>query len=125
VEVGSYEVPGDYARDVAVSGSYIFVANNEAGLQIFRNLLPGGREEVSNKGQFLKVAQKLFMGTSEVQVNGVNLTAELDVYDVTGRIMEKRIVYNSSPVEIGANLKPGIYFVKVKGLEPVKILKLK
>jgi len=47
------------------------------------------------------------------------------VYDIVGRIREKTMVYNSSPVAIGSNLKPGIYFVSVKGFKPVKILKIK
>ena len=35
VEVGFYDTPGD-ARGVTVSGGYVFVADSEAGMEVFR-----------------------------------------------------------------------------------------
>jgi hypothetical protein len=58
-------------------------------------------------------------------VYGVALPVTLNVYDVTGRIMEKTVVYNSSPLPVGSDLAPGIYFVGIKGFESVKIEKLR
>jgi len=65
------------------------------------------------------------MGTAEVQVYGVRLPVTLNLYDITGRVREKEIIFSSSPVTIGANLNPGIYFAKIVGFESVKIAKLR
>jgi len=123
-EVGYYDTPGQ-AWGVAVSGGYVCVVDGYAGLQIYENLLAGIDEKDNNNGKVLKITQNLFMGTTEVQVQGIKLPATLSVYDVTGRIVEKEIIYNSSPVTLGSNLTPGIYFVDVKGFESVKITKLR
>jgi hypothetical protein len=34
------------------------------------------------------------------------------------------MIYNSSQAKIGADLAPGIYFINVEGLKPVRIMKL-
>jgi hypothetical protein len=123
-EVGYYILPGS-AQDIAAFGSYVYVADDQAGLQIYEHVTAGVEEKEKEKKKVLKVTQNIFMGTAEVKVQGITLPAVLNVYDVSGRIKEKTPIYNSSSVKIGTDLSPGIYFVKVAGLEPVKILKLK
>lgn len=46
--------------------------------------------------------------------------SSIQVYDLSGRLVEtaKRNI-------IGGNLKPGIYFLKAKGIKPIKVIKLK
>jgi hypothetical protein len=123
-EVGHYDTPGE-AYGVAVSAGYAYVADNNFGLQIYQNLLSG--IEVKNKEgeKVLKVTQNLFLSTAEVELPGVKFPITLNVYDVTGRVREKTIIYNSSTVNIGADLAPGIYFVRVEGFAPAKITKLR
>jgi hypothetical protein len=123
-EEGYYEIPS-LGRDIAVFGSFFYVACNSVGLQIYESLLSGVDEGDEEKEKVLEVTQNLFMGTAEVKVQGIKLPAALKVYDVSGRIKEKTMIYNSSQAKIGADLAPGIYFVNVEGLEPVKMLKLR
>ena len=44
----------------------------------------------------------------------------LQVYDVTGRLLQE-----TRDNTVGKGLEAGIYFVKVKGHEPVKMVKLR
>jgi len=46
--------------------------------------------------------------------------AEIKIYDITGRLVEK-----SKDKNIGHNLKSGIYFIMAKGYKPGKIIKIK
>jgi len=123
-EVGYCDTPDD-ALGIVISGAYAYVADNNAGLQIYENLLAGVDEKGKDKEKVLKVTQNLFMGTAEVQVYGVNLPVTLNLCDITGRVRETAIIYNSSPVTIGFDLKSGIYFLRVEGFEPAKIVKLR
>jgi len=124
IEVGFCSSPS-YVYNVAVSGDYAYVAAGNSGLHIYENIVGGVIERDRDKEKVLKVTQNLFMEMAEVQVYGVALPVTLNVYDVTGRIMEKTVVYNSSPVTVGSDLTPGIYFVRIKGFESVKIEKLR
>ena len=55
----------------------------------------------------------------------------IQVYDMAGRLVEERNVelkdckLKIEDCKIGKNLRAGIYFVKVKGYEPTKIIKLR
>jgi hypothetical protein len=123
-KLGSYDTPGE-AWSVAVSSDYVFVADYVAGLQIYRNLLSGIEVEYKDGEKVLKVNQNLFLSTAEVALSGAEFPITLNMFDITGRVREKTIIYNSSPVNIGADLAPGIYFVRVEGFEPAKITKLR
>ncbi len=124
LEVGNYDISAA-AQDIAVSGSCVYLATGQTGLHIYENLLSGVNEENKDKEKVLKITQNIFMGTAEVRVEGLELPVVLNVYDVSGRVKEKTIIFNSSPVTVGAELYPGIYFVNVKGFKPEKIIKLR
>ncbi|MEJ2567905.1 MAG: T9SS type A sorting domain-containing protein, partial [candidate division WOR-3 bacterium] len=123
-EVG-FCFPPSYAYDVVVSGSYAYVAAGTSGLQMYENIVGGLNERDRDKEKVLKVTQNLFMEAVQVEVHGTALPVTLNIYDVTGRIVEKAVIYNSSPVTVGSDLTPGIYFVGINSFESVKIEKLR
>ena len=123
-EVGFYRSPSGPLA-LSASESYIYVANGEVGLQIYSNSPSGIDEEKKKNRKFLKISKNLFLGTTEVQVLNIELPITLGVYDITGRVVEKSVIYNSSPVTVGIDLSSGVYFLRVKGFKPEKIIKLK
>jgi hypothetical protein len=122
--VGFYDTPG-YAYGIALSGDYIYVADEHTGLQIYEYLVPDIKVLDGDGEKVLKVSKNLFMDKTEINLSGVKFPTKLNVYDITGRIREKAPIYNSFPVSIGDDLPPGIYFIRVKGFKPVKVMKLK
>ena len=60
-----------------------------------------------------------------MEVFGVEFPVTLNLYDLTGRVIEKAIIYNHYPVTIGADLNPGVYFINVKGFKSKKLIKLR
>lgn len=58
--------------------------------------------------------------------NHHNYQLPMNIYDLSGRVVyQLPMTNNQSPITIGENLKPGIYFVKSEGLKPVKVVKVK
>jgi len=123
-EVGFYDTPG-YAYGVTLSGNYIYVADEHTGLQIYEYSPSGIEITEGNRKKVLKISRNSFTGTMEMSLSGIDFPATLNVYDITGRLREKTTVYNSSPLKIGADLSPGIYFLSVKDFKPVKVMKLR
>ncbi len=50
--------------------------------------------------------------------------ASIQIYDLSGRLISSYLI-NQNPITIGEALKSGIYFLKVQGYKPIKIVKLK
>ncbi|MEJ2567863.1 MAG: hypothetical protein P8Z50_03155, partial [candidate division WOR-3 bacterium] len=123
-EMGHHLTPS-YAWGVTISDNHAYVADAMAGLQIYENFLSGIELKSKYEEKVLRVSKKLFMKTTEVQIYGTRLPLIINVYDITGRIKEQKLVYNSHSVTIGADLNPGIYFVGTKDFKSEKIIKLK
>lgn len=110
---------------VDILGDYAYLAAGNAGLRIISIADPSNPEEAGffDTPDFSEGVTVL--GTTEVQVLNIELPITLGVYDITGRVVEKSVIYNSSPVTVGIDLSSGVYFLRVKGFKPEKIIKLK
>lgn len=72
----------------------------------------------------LKIYPNPFVRSATLRLENSKLKAQdykIQIYDMTGRLVEEKINNGA----IGKNLKAGIYFLKVKGCEQIKIVKLK
>ncbi len=80
----------------------------------------GIEKEINNRvyASKIQIVPNPFMNWAEVK--GITDTYRIKIYDVSGSLVEV-----SEDNMIGNSLKQGIYFLKVEGYEPVKILKLK
>lgn len=101
---------------------------------LYPDILPGiGEEHTKNKTSDVSVYPNPFNTTTSIQftVNSsqsaiekdsqpLTINCQLQIYDLSGRLIE--MTKNNV---IGENLAPGIYFLKIKGYNPIKIVKLK
>lgn len=54
------------------------------------------------------------------QISGINKTSRIRIYDVSGKLIRE-----TENKTIGNDLENGIYFLRVEGYKPAKIIKLK
>lgn len=95
---------------------------------------PGAVEEenqISNlKSQRLRASPNPFTNTTGIRGLGLGIGKEekvnIRIYDISGKLVESfdKAQDKGAEIVIGKDLKPGVYFAKVKGYEPVKILKI-
>ncbi len=79
--------------------------------------------------QTLKISPNPFSTTTHISLTlpGIGYNAkgiELRIYDLSGRLA-KSISLTTDHLSVGSDLTPNIYFLKVKGYESVKIVKLR
>jgi len=74
----------------------------------------------------LQVTPNPFTAVLSVKCSGINKEPKnnLRIYDMSGRLV-KSIRFNTEQLSLGNDLKPGVYFIKVVGYKPVKVVKLK
>jgi len=62
--------------------------------------------------------------SAQCQVPSDRKDIALHIYDVSGRLI-KNLSLGTGRLELGTEFKPGVYFLKVKGCKPVKVVKLR
>ncbi|MBI4722918.1 MAG: T9SS type A sorting domain-containing protein [Candidatus Stahlbacteria bacterium] len=103
------------------AGSYdvYLIKVDEAGIE--------ETEDRSQKSEVrIEVSPNPFIKVTEIRVWGLGVSEkqEVKIYDIAGKMVHT-IPYNQQfQVHIGEELAPGIYFVRVKGYKPVKVIKL-
>ncbi|MBI4722922.1 MAG: right-handed parallel beta-helix repeat-containing protein, partial [Candidatus Stahlbacteria bacterium] len=70
-----------------------------------------------------------FIKATEIRAWGLGVSEkqEVKIYDITGKLVEEARFFadaQNDRLKIGKNLLPGIYFVKIKGYKPIKVIKL-
>ncbi|MCK4595848.1 T9SS type A sorting domain-containing protein, partial [candidate division WOR-3 bacterium] len=130
-EVGYYDTP-DQALGVAVAGSYAYVADGRAGLQIYENLLFGIEESSSKSFDFLLQSYPNPFSAKTVIRYSLPVTCgdytkydiQLAIYDISGRLVkslvegEKRTGYYTAEWDgrddRGKKVTSGIYFYRLE-----------
>jgi hypothetical protein len=79
--------------------------------------------------KMMMVYANLFAGKTEIviQIPGdrcKNSGISIEIYDMCGRIV-KLIPLTLTKIEIGHEIPPGVYFIKAKGFQTEKIIKLR
>ena len=127
-EVGYYDTP-NRDRGIAVSDPYAYVANGYAGLQVYENLLLG-IEEITTKTPTsaikMKISPNPFTTVTTISLSGMGHGAggmELTIYDSAGRLI-KSVKLATSTYQLGADLVPGVYFLKATIGEYKEVQKL-
>ncbi|MBI4721489.1 MAG: T9SS type A sorting domain-containing protein [Candidatus Stahlbacteria bacterium] len=133
VLLASYNPPGGDALDVYVQGDLIYVGASYDGLIILRHITSGVEEKESRvESSELKVFPNPFVKYTEVR--GQRTENRIQIYDIMGRLVEEERFFadaqndranaQNDRLKIGKDLPRGIYFVKLKGYKPVKIIKM-
>ncbi|MBI4722180.1 MAG: T9SS type A sorting domain-containing protein [Candidatus Stahlbacteria bacterium] len=84
-------------------------------------------EELRVKSLELRVSQNPFIKATEIRGWGLGVSEkqEVKIYDIAGKMVQTiPISAQQSQMPIGQDLAPGVYFVRVKGYEPLKIIKI-
>ncbi|MBI4721675.1 MAG: T9SS type A sorting domain-containing protein [Candidatus Stahlbacteria bacterium] len=119
---GGFIIAGYTMSFGAGYGDVYLVRVNEIGVE--------ETEDRSQKSEVrLEVYPNPFIKTTEIRAWGLGVSEkqEVKIYDITGKLVEEARFFadaQNDRLKIGKNLSPGIYFVKLKGLKPVKIVKM-
>ena len=87
-------------------------------------------KEFRVKSKELRVLPNPFVQSASVELEDDRLqipNSKIQVYDITGKLVEEERFFadaQNDKCETGKNLPQGIYFLKVKGCKPVKIIKI-
>lgn len=83
-----------------------------------------GTEEIETlRTEGLRIWPNPFTKTANVKFMNLNIKdCRFQIYDIVGRLVEE--VSATNEMKVGKHLSSGIYFVKVKGYKPVKIIKI-
>jgi hypothetical protein len=141
-EVGHYiHSKSDCAyMDIQLSEPYVYITDANLGLFIFEFTAPaveeGGNHQLATGNRRLSIHPNPFTHNAVVEFGVHSCQPEADeplaqefvderpsalkIFDLGGRLVQE-----TGGNTVGKGLEPGIYFLKAKGYEPVKIVKLR
>ena len=74
-------------------------------------------KELRVKSRELRALQNPFIVSTEIE--GQETGDRIEIYDISGNLVE-----NTNKSIIGKGLSPGVYFIRLKGCRPIKIIKI-